>query len=55
MQENNKNKKVVSDSELERQRMIDDGGMQKYNSKDKDKTKDDNVLIDSDINQNTVT
>jgi hypothetical protein len=49
MQENNKNKKIVSDSELERQRMIDQGGTQKYGSKDKDrdKTKDDNILIDS--------
>jgi hypothetical protein len=47
MQENNKNKKVVSDSELERQRMIDEGGAQLYGSKDKHKTKDDNVLIDS--------
>jgi hypothetical protein len=47
MQENNKNKKVVSDSELERQRMIDEGGAQKYGSKDKRKTKDDNILIDS--------
>ena len=49
MQENNKNKKVVSDSELERQKLIDEGGTQKYSSKDKDadKTKDDNILIDS--------
>lgn len=47
MQENNKNKKVISDSELERQRMIDEGGTQQYGSKDKRKTKDDNVLIDS--------
>ena len=51
MQENNKNKKIVSDSELERQRIIDKGGTQTYGSKDKDKdknkTKDDNVLIDS--------
>jgi len=47
MQENNKNKKVVSDSELERQRMIDEGGAQQYGSKDKRKTKGDNVLIDS--------
>ena len=51
MQENNKNKKVVSDSELERQKLIDEGGTQKYSSEDKDrdrdKTKDDNILIDS--------
>jgi hypothetical protein len=49
MQENNKSKKTISDSELERQRLIDEGGTQKYRSKDKDrdKTKDDNVLIDS--------
>jgi hypothetical protein len=47
MQENNKNKKVVSDSELERQRMIDEGGAQQYGSSDKRKIKDDNVLIDS--------
>jgi len=51
MQENNKNKKVVSDSELERQKLIDEGGTQKYSSKDRDrdrdKTKDDNILIDS--------
>jgi hypothetical protein len=47
MQENNKNKKIVSDSELERQRMIDNGGTQTYGRKDKNKTKDDNVLIDS--------
>ena len=47
MQENNKNKKVVSDSELERQRMIDEGGAKQYASSDKRKTKDDNVLIDS--------
>ena len=51
MQENNKNKKVVSDIELERQKLIDEGGTQKYGSKDKDKnkgkTKDDNILIDS--------
>ncbi|CAN5842796.1 hypothetical protein BH23THE1_BH23THE1_30430 [soil metagenome] len=47
MQENNKSKKTVSDTELERQRLIDEGGTQKYSSKDKDKTKDDNILIDS--------
>jgi hypothetical protein len=49
MQQNNKNKKVVSDIELERQRLIDEGGTQQYGSKDKDKdkTKDDNILIDS--------
>ncbi|MBA2268658.1 MAG: hypothetical protein M3Q77_09200 [Thermoproteota archaeon] len=47
MQENNKNKKIVSDNELERQKMIDEGGTQKYGGKDKSKTKDDNILIDS--------
>jgi hypothetical protein len=47
MQEKNENKKIVSDSELERQRMIDEGGTQTYGSKDKNKTKDDKVLIDS--------
>ncbi len=47
MQENNNNKKMVSDSELERQKMIDEGGTQKYGNKDKSRTKDDNILIDS--------
>ncbi len=49
MQEKNKDKgdKSIPNSELERQRMIDEGGTQKYGEGHKDKDKDDNILIDA--------
>jgi hypothetical protein len=49
MQEENKSKTVKSipDSDLQRQRMIDEGGTQKYGDRDKNKNKDDNILIDA--------
>ena len=49
MQEDNKNKgdKSILTSDIERQRMIDEGGSQKYGDKHKNKNKDDNVLIDA--------
>jgi hypothetical protein len=49
MQEENKSKSVKSipDSDLQRQRMIDEGGTQKYGDTDKNKNKDDNILIDA--------
>jgi len=49
MHEENKNKdnKSIPTSDIERQRMIDEGGTQKYGDKHKNKNKDDNVLIDA--------
>lgn len=49
MQDENKSKTVKSipDSDLQRQRMIDEGGTQKYGDRDKNKNKDDNILIDA--------
>lgn len=49
MQRENKKKdnEPISDIELERQKLIDEGGTQEYGSKSKSKDKDDNVLIDS--------
>jgi|KBSSwiStaDraftv2_1062776.scaffolds.fasta_scaffold2790709_1 hypothetical protein len=49
MQEENKNKdnKSIPTSYIERQRLIDEGGTQKYGDGHKNKNKDDNVLIDA--------
>lgn len=49
MKQGNKNKNVKSipNSDLERQRMIDEGGSQKYDDRHKNKNKDDNILIDA--------
>ena len=49
MQEDNNNKddKSIPNNDIERQRMIDEGGIQKYGDGDKNKNKDDNVLIDA--------
>jgi hypothetical protein len=49
MEKGNKNKgdKPISDIEIERQKIIDEGGTQEYGDKSKNKNKDDNVLIDS--------
>ena len=49
MQEDNKNKdnKFIPTSNIERQRLIDEGGTQKYSDGHKNKNKDDNVLIDA--------
>lgn len=46
-EKNNKDVKKIPDSELERQKMIDEGGTQKYGDGNQRKTKDENVLIDS--------
>lgn len=47
MQQTNKNQdnKRNTESEIERQKIIDEGGRETYDSKNK--KKDDNVLIDS--------
>jgi hypothetical protein len=47
MAENNKNKsnENVSDAEIERQKMIDEGGKETYQGNKK--KKDDNILIDT--------
>ena len=49
MQEKNKNKddKSITNIDMERQRMIDEGGTQKYGDGHKKENKDDNVLIDA--------
>jgi hypothetical protein len=49
MQEKNKNKddKSITNTDMERQRMIDKGGTQKYGDGHKKENKDDNVLIDA--------
>ena len=49
MQEKNKNKddKSIPNNDMERQRMIDEGGTKKYGEGHKKEKKDDNVLIDA--------
>lgn len=44
---NNKDVQKISNSELERQKIIDEGGTQEYGNGSQRKTKDENILIDS--------
>ncbi|VFJ14957.1 hypothetical protein [Candidatus Nitrosocosmicus franklandus] len=46
-EKNNKGGKKIPEGDLERQRIIDKGGTQKYGADNQQKTKDKNILIDS--------
>lgn len=46
-EKNSKNDKTVPDIQIERQKIIDEGGTQKYGERNQRKTKDDNILLDS--------
>ena len=39
--------KVIPDYQIERQKIIDEGGTQEYGNRNQRKTKDDSILIDS--------
>ena len=43
----NKPDKIIPDYQIEKQKIIDEGGMQEYGDRNQRKTKDDNILIDS--------
>ncbi|HKR74499.1 MAG TPA: hypothetical protein VJR94_10365 [Candidatus Nitrosocosmicus sp.] len=46
-EKNSKHNKTDPDNQIERQKIIDEGGTQKYGERNPRKTKDDNILLDS--------